>query len=293
MRRAYSCIAMLVLFTTTPRAQVRASELGSVSQTIDGTTITIRYSRPRARGRSPLFGGPVVKWNEVWTPGANWATTFTVDKDVTLDGHRVAKGTYSVWMVVRKSGEWTMVLDPKAKLYHMTPPDSNLAQIRFAVRTQEAPFADVLTWSFPALRMDGGTIAMQWGTTLVAMQLGVEPSLVNTMSPADAAPYVGRYDYSEFDSAGKATDRKVLTVLYEGGTLKGEFEPKDPYFLRFALVRIAPDWFVPGIYDEHGDIYEVLRPDMVVEFGRSGDQVTTLTWRDDQDVVFAKGTRRP
>lgn len=293
MRRAYSCIAMLLLFTPTSRAQVRASELGSVSQTIDGTTITIRYSRPRARGRSPLFGGSVVRWGEVWTPGANWATTFAVDKDVTLDGQRVAKGTYSVWMVVRKSGEWTVVLEPKSKLYHMTPPDSNPAQIRFAVRTQEAPFADVLTWSFPSLRMDGGTIAMQWGTTVVAMQLGVEPSLVSTMASADAQPYLGRYDYSEIDSTGKVTDRKVLTVLYEDGTLKGEFEPKDPYLLRFALIRIAPDWFVPGIYDKDGVIYEVLRPDLVVEFGRSAGQVTTLSWRDEQDVVFAKGTRRP
>ncbi|MEP6509570.1 MAG: DUF2911 domain-containing protein, partial [Gemmatimonadales bacterium] len=59
-------------------AQVRASEIGVMSQMIDGTKITVEYSRPRSRGRDSLFGTKAVHWDEVWTPGANWATTFDV-----------------------------------------------------------------------------------------------------------------------------------------------------------------------------------------------------------------------
>ena len=59
---------------------------------IDGTKITMEYSRPRARGRNPLFGTRAVRWDEVWTPGANWATTFETTKDMTLNGRRVPKG---------------------------------------------------------------------------------------------------------------------------------------------------------------------------------------------------------
>ena len=59
--------------------QIRASELGSVSQVIDGTRISIEYSRPRARGRQNVFGGEV-KWQEVWTPGANYATTLELSQ---------------------------------------------------------------------------------------------------------------------------------------------------------------------------------------------------------------------
>src|SRR5512138_77827 len=57
-------------------AQVRASERGSVSQTVDGTVIEVDYGRPRLKGRIP-FGG-IVHWGEVWTPGANSATTLRV-----------------------------------------------------------------------------------------------------------------------------------------------------------------------------------------------------------------------
>src|SRR5688572_33379539 len=86
--------------------QVRASELGSVSQVIDGTRISIEYSRPRARGRQDLFGCEV-KWQEVWIAGANYATTLELSKNVQSAGHAVRKGRYQLWMVVRGSGDWT------------------------------------------------------------------------------------------------------------------------------------------------------------------------------------------
>ena len=263
-----------------------------MSQVIDGTKITMQYSRPRVRGRDPLWGTSVVHWGEVWTPGANWATTFDVDKDIKLDGHRVPKGKYSIWMVVRESGNWTMVLDPKFKLFHMNPPDSNRTQIRFAVRAREAPFAEVLTWSMPDVRINGGTLAMNWAKLAVAMDVEVDPSYQVTIAEQEAKPYLGRYDYVEKDSAGKET-RKTFIVDYENGTLKGQWQPNDSYFQHFALIRIAPDWFVPGIYDKKGVVYEVLRPEMVLEFTRANGRPMTFDVRDDEDKVFATGRRQP
>ena len=156
---AFALLVLAAMMIATPMsaaAQVRASEVGSMSQVIDGTTITMQYSRPRVRGRSPLFGSRAVHWGEVWTPGANWATTLEADKPITLDGHPVPKGKYSVWLVVRQSGDWTMVLDPRWKRFHMQPPDSTSAQVRFPVRPRESAFTEVLTWSMPDVRMDGG-----------------------------------------------------------------------------------------------------------------------------------------
>lgn len=273
-------------------AQVRASELATMAQTIDGTHITMVYSRPRARGRDPIFGTRVANWDEVWTPGANWATTFEVDRNITLDGHPVPKGKYSVWFVIRKSGDWTFVLDPRWKRYHMDPPDSTSQQVRFIVHPREAPFADVLSWSMPELRMEGGTLAMHWAKTIISANVEVDPSLKTTMAESEARPYVGRYDYAELDSAGKVTKTSTFVVDYENGTLKGAWEPQDGYFKHFALVRIAPDWFAPGVYDQ-GVIYEVLRPEMTFEFTRVNGRPMSFVLRDDEDKVSAKATRRP
>ena len=274
-------------------AQVKASEIGTMSQLIDGTKISMEYSRPRVRGRDPLFGTKAVHWGEVWTPGANWATTLETDKAITLDGHAVPKGKYSVWFVVRQSGDWTMVLDPKWKLFHMTPPDSNATQVRVPVHAHEAPFAEVLTWSMPALRVNGGTLAMNWDRTAVSVNVGVAPSLTTSMPLADAQQYLGSYDFTEVDSTGKVTKTSTLVLDYENGTLKGVSELWDGYLGHFAMIRVAPDWFVPGVYDKDGVIYEVLRPDVTIEFTRVNGRPATFEWRGEDDKVFVRGKRRP
>ncbi|MEO8333928.1 MAG: DUF2911 domain-containing protein [bacterium] len=290
-----SAVALLALVTLMPAepalAQIRASEIGSMSQIIDGTKVSMDYSRPRARGRDTLFGTPAVHWGEVWTPGANNATTLTVSKDVKLNGNAVPKGSYSVWFVVKRDGDWTAVLDPKVKRYHMDPPDSSAAQIRFGIKPEAAPFTDVLSFSMPAIRANGGTLMFQWERVRIPIDVEVQPSLVMTLSAADAAPYLGKYTY--VDSAEKTPKVSVLTVTHENGTLKGEFAPADPYFRKFALIRIAPDWFAPGVYDKNGQIYEVYRPEMTYEFTRKNGRAVSLLMRDDTDQVSATATRIP
>ncbi len=298
MRRKFARCAIVVAMGMVGNAmpaiaQVKASEIGTMSQVIDGTTITMQYSRPRVRGRNPLFGTPVVHWGEVWTPGANWATTLEADKSITIDGRAIPKGKYSVWFVVRQSGDWTMVLDPKWKQFHNAPPDSNRAQIRFGVHAREAPFAEVLTWSMPALRVDGGTLAMNWDRTAVSVNVGVSPTLITTMPLADAQQYLGRWDFSEVDSTGKVTKTSPLVLDYENGTLKGRVGLWNNYLKHFAMVRVAPDWFVPAVYDKEGVIYEVLRPDVTIEFTREKGRPMFFEWRGEDDKVFAKGTRQP
>jgi Protein of unknown function (DUF2911). len=272
-------------------AQVRASEVGSVSQTIDGTKLTVTYSRPNVRGRE-VFGNPkMVRWDEVWTPGANWATTLDVSRDLRLGGEPVKRGTYSVWLVVRREGPWTLLLDPRPKRFHVQKPDSIAGQVRIAVRPDSAPFTEALTWSFPQVRADGGVLQMQWAATRIAFDIAVEPSLHAEMAESAAAPYVGTYDYVATPlDPGRPANRFV--VRYENGVLKGEWEPFRPYFKRFAMMRLAPDWFAPGLYDEKGSIYEVMRPDLTFEFSRANDRVTGFEIRSSSDQLVGTGKRR-
>ncbi|MEP6621440.1 MAG: hypothetical protein ABJE47_19090 [bacterium] len=81
-------------------------------------------------------------------------------------------------------------------------------------------------------------------------------------------------------------------MLYENGTMKGEWFPEDNCMKRFALIRIAPDWFVPGLYDKNGEIYEVLRPEMVIEFTRANGKATSLVVRNEDDSIDATGNAK-
>jgi hypothetical protein len=292
LTRFTRAICLVAVIPSAAAAQIRASELASVSQTVDGTKITIEYSRPRLRGRDAIFGTKDVKWDEVWTPGANYATTLETSRDIKLDGHPIPKGKYSVWLVVRKSGPWTFVLDPRARLFHMAHPDSTASQIRFAVQAQSVPPTEVLTWSFPDVRSTGTTIAMSWVKTRVTLEAEVEPSLAYGLPAGDAAPYLGRYVFepnTKEDSAKKSQDHFVVT--YDHGILKGAFDPMDDYMKTFALIRVGPDAFAPGIYDDKGVIYEVMRPDMIFEFTRTNGRATAFEMRDEGDKLQGRATR--
>jgi hypothetical protein len=61
---------------------------------------------------------------------------------------------------------------------------------------------------------------------------------------------------------------------------------------RFALIRVAPDWFVPGLYDANGKIYEVLRPGMVVLFSVREGRAESLEVRGEDDGLVAAATRK-
>ena len=223
-------------------AQVRMSERGTVSQVLDGTTITVDYGRPVARGRDSLFG-KVVHWGQTWTPGANWATTLEADRDVRLNGQPLPKGKYSVWMIPRQSGEWAVLLSREAHHFHIPPPDSSSIQLRLAVAPEQRPVAEeALTWSFPSLGPDAATLRMQWGTTAVPIRVAVQPTRLAAVPADERATYVGDYTFTRPNGT-----HGVAHVADEGGTL-----------------RVHQDTKVYGVYD-----YFDLVPDGAQRFKRA------------------------
>ncbi len=271
--------------------QVKASEPATVSQTIDGTEIALAYSRPRARGRDSLFG-KVVTWQEVWTPGANWATTLEVSRNVRVNGHQLPLGKYSVWMVVRPSDPWTVILDPRHHRFHTNRPDSTAEQVRFDVTPDEGSFTETLSWSFPSVTVKGATLLMQWGTTRVVLDIVVEPKFELATPAGQSGPYLGTYEFAWTDpEPGDTSGPLTFTVSYRDGSLIGEWNPRPwPEAGPFVLIPIHKNWFIPGFL-ENGELYEVDR-DMVIEFAVQGRRAASFEVRSEGDKLIAKGKRK-
>jgi Protein of unknown function (DUF2911) len=79
----------------------RPSPPAKVTQKINsGATITIDYSQPSLKGRTigdPDPKGVEPRDGQVWRTGANEATVFQTDKDVTIDGKKLAAGKYGLF----------------------------------------------------------------------------------------------------------------------------------------------------------------------------------------------------
>lgn len=106
MKKFLSLVVLAVLFATNVNAQKpaedkskRPSPPAKVTQKIaSGATITIDYSQPSVKGRTigkdlePMEG-------KVWRTGANEATVFQTDKDVTVNGAKLPSGKYGFFTI--------------------------------------------------------------------------------------------------------------------------------------------------------------------------------------------------
>lgn len=104
MKKIISLLLVSGLFATNISAQKpaedkskRDSPPAKVSEEIaSGATITIEYGQPSVKGRTigkdlePMEG-------KVWRTGANEATTFETDQDVTIDGMELPAGKYALF----------------------------------------------------------------------------------------------------------------------------------------------------------------------------------------------------
>src|SRR5205809_827069 len=86
------CLSMFVLIAAAALAQEEKASRPSPAaqaqcQFADGKTIRVDYSSPRAKGRK-IYGG-LVPYGEVWRTGANDATTFVTDANLSVNGKDV------------------------------------------------------------------------------------------------------------------------------------------------------------------------------------------------------------
>jgi len=288
LRRVIAPLTRLLSVPAGLAGQIRASERANVSQTIDGTVITVDYARPRVRGREKIFGSQVT-WKEVWTPGANYATTLETSRNIMLDGHPVPKGKYSMWLVVEKEAPWLLILDPRHRRYHTAVPDSTAEQVRYQVEPKAGPSTEVLTFSFPDVKANGATLRLRWDTIQLDFAIRVEPSHRLEIARSEVEQYLGAYRFKWKSEADSAAGAKV-TLTHERDRLMGRWDP-EPWegAGSFALVRIAPDWFQMAFL-EKGEVYDVLT-EMVFEFANGQGPSSGFEIRDEGDKVIGSASR--
>lgn len=86
----------------------RASPPKEATGKIGDATVTINYSSPGVKGRK-IWGG-LVPYNQVWRAGANEATLFETDKDLTVEGNQLPAGKYSLYAIPGEN-EWTIIFN--------------------------------------------------------------------------------------------------------------------------------------------------------------------------------------
>lgn len=99
--------------------------------TINGATIQINYGSPSVRGRK--IWGELVPFDKVWRAGANEATTFETDKDLTIEGSKLPAGKYS-FFVIPNEKLCVIVFNREAKQWGVYKYNDKEDQLRVTVK---------------------------------------------------------------------------------------------------------------------------------------------------------------
>ncbi len=254
VNRCVAAAGAIVALARPASAQLRASERGSVAQTVDGTVITVDYGRAQVRGREQVFG-KLVTPGEVWTPGANWATTLEVSQPVTVQGHALPAGKYSMWLVTGP-GEWTLYLNAKAQLFHMQPPKLPDMLVAIAVHPSAIEPTEVLTFDFPRVAPDTATLRFRWATSSISVDIVTRSSRSGTgLTDAQMAPFLGSYLVTMMGPGGPSPERR-LEIVNAKGVMRAIVDTgNEPW--QFELVPTDDaNRFMPAFLDK-GKVFDV------------------------------------
>src|SRR4051794_22602687 len=152
--------ALLLLFLL-PQTPPKPSQHGSVTQQVGGTTITVEYNRPVARGRD-LFGS-LVPYDRVWCPGADECTTLTTTTDITVQGKTLPAGTYTVWARPGRE-KWAVIFNTAHPTFHtqyFRVQDRDLLTLEATPRT--AAHMETLAFYFAVVDGHHAELVLHWG----------------------------------------------------------------------------------------------------------------------------------
>ena len=134
----------------------------------DGKTIKVDYSSPRMKGRE-IFGG-LVPYGQVWRTGANEATSFVTDANLTVGGKDVPAGSYTIFTIPNKD-KWTLIINKKTGEWGIPYKyeADELARVDMQVSKTSAPVEN-FTISFHEMG-NGCHMYLDWENTRATVEL--------------------------------------------------------------------------------------------------------------------------
>ncbi|MBN9350245.1 MAG: DUF2911 domain-containing protein [Chitinophagaceae bacterium] len=149
------------LYTQAQIKMPAASPTQTIKQNFALSSIEITYSRPGLKGRQMI--GEQVPWNVVWRTGANTATTIRFNSPVEILGQKVDSGTYALYTIPEKNGEWKFILNKGIKNWGVNGYESSEDLFRIPVKANHLQKkVETLAMQFTDVKPESCVLNIQW-----------------------------------------------------------------------------------------------------------------------------------
>lgn len=131
--------------------------------TVDGSQMFVDYGRPYTRGRT-IFGS-LIRWNEVWCPGADECTYLSTSLPIRVGNVKLPAGKYSLWIQPTED-VWTLIFNSDWEAFHTNHRSrSDVGRVPMQKETLPSNVEQLTFTIEPNTGAPGGRLAMAWATT--------------------------------------------------------------------------------------------------------------------------------
>jgi hypothetical protein len=184
MKRLFSVVttaAVLFAAFNVTAQQNRPSPAASSGQVIDGTRVTVYYSRPSLKNprnqEVRKAWGSLVPYGRVWRTGANEATLLTVQKPIVFGDTVVPAGAYTLWTLPQEDGSAKLIINKQVGQWGTGPGSydekQDLARIDMKKETLDTP-VEQFTMAIERNPSGGGLLKMMWENTQFSIPFAVQ-----------------------------------------------------------------------------------------------------------------------
>jgi len=172
------CIFALTVFACSQQKKPRPSQPASAEcKLADGKTIKTDYSTPHVKdpntGEPRKMLGEHEPYGQVWRTGANEATTFVTDTDLTVNGKDIPAGSYTIFTIPNPD-KWTLIINKKTGEWGIPYKyeGDELARVDVKVSKLPAP-AENFTIAYDK-SAGGCALRLDWETTRASVDISAK-----------------------------------------------------------------------------------------------------------------------
>jgi tetratricopeptide (TPR) repeat protein len=152
----------------------RQSALAITKQRVGLTDITLTFGRPSVRGRKGKIWGKLIPYQEIWRAGANECTTIETSTDIIFGGKKLPAGKYSFFVIPRRKGTWTVILNTDTQLWGTEGYDSRKDTLRIEVKPEKTHFIETLVFFFDCITTDRASLILGWENKRIVIPIQVD-----------------------------------------------------------------------------------------------------------------------
>ena len=241
MKKVFNSFLFCAIFAIPGFSQVRMpspSPTQFLKQDFGLSSIELTYSRPGLKGRNVF--GTVVMYDSLWRTGANAATKIKFDDQVEILGHQVETGTYAIYTIPHKNGEWTFILNKGSNNSGVSGYKESEDVLREKIKTGKlASKEETFTMQFTDVKPESCVLSIMWDNIVLNVPIKenikdkIRAQLEEALS-SDKKPYwQAAQFYNEYDNNKPKALEMINSAIAENN--------KPPFYMVYYKARIQKE----------------------------------------------------